>query len=439
MTDDTNDIPPTTPEQPAESGMPSLAAEGDTLVVAQKRGPGLHIATVVGILALLAAGVFAFVNLSGSKGGGGTPEEAVRALLDAASNEDFIGILQQLEPGERDAFREPLEQIRNELVRLGALKKNADLSGFPGIDISFSNVRLKTETVGEDVSLVRFTGGTSTVRTDPAKLPLGDIFRDAAGDALDKPTTETDEIGTGDDDYIVTVRRDGRWYTSLFYTIAESARREANAPVPDFGNAPPPRGADSAEQAVDDFLRSLGAFDIQSVISLMPPDEMAALHDYSTLFVNEARAAVEEFGQTVKVTVTQLDLGSKSLEEGASLVFIEKIGVRVATPDGTFTANYDGECLTTTGAEEFLPPRVCGDDLRENTPEAFQFARGEQGFVVVRRNGNWYISPTRTILEAFVSTLKAMKPGDLEKLADFFQDLGMGFAEGFSSSSTLTG
>ena len=57
------------------------------------------------------------------------------------------------------------------------------------------------------------------------ELPVGDWLRDELGDELsDLDETDTSE---GDPLHVTAVEEDGRWYLSLFFTSAESAREEA--------------------------------------------------------------------------------------------------------------------------------------------------------------------------------------------------------------------
>ena len=48
---------------------------------------------------------------AGDDGGAETPEAAVEQLLDALGDEDLLGVLASLDPGERDTLRDPMEDL----------------------------------------------------------------------------------------------------------------------------------------------------------------------------------------------------------------------------------------------------------------------------------------------------------------------------------------
>ena len=67
---------------------------------------------VVGVLALGAAGVFAAGQLSNNNtGGAGSPEAVGMEMMSALEQEDMLGMVDLLLPGEREVFREPLIDI----------------------------------------------------------------------------------------------------------------------------------------------------------------------------------------------------------------------------------------------------------------------------------------------------------------------------------------
>ena len=108
----------------------------------------------------------------------------------------------------------------------------------------------------------------------------------------------------------------------------------------------------------------------------------------------------------------------------------------------TFTADgesggfaFDGKCVTVSGPD--VPPgegRLCPEDTEG--PEALTGLASRvpaQGFVAVQRDGSWYVSPTRTILESIVGTLKAVQRSDLDGIRDFFTSASEEFSEQGSS------
>ena len=92
---------------------------------------GKIIGAAVGAVAIVGAGTFAVARIAGDDdaGGAATPEEAGLAFVEAIGNEDLLGMVDVLLPGEREALRGPLSDIVDELQRLEVLSEDADASG----------------------------------------------------------------------------------------------------------------------------------------------------------------------------------------------------------------------------------------------------------------------------------------------------------------------
>ena len=121
--------------------------------VHKRRNPVSIASVIIGILALIAGGVYATNNLIGGTSGGKTPEGTVRAIFDSVAHEDVLGVMENMLPGERDALRDPLTHLRDQLVRLGVLKSDFELSGIKGIDLNFANLKFSTTKLSDDVAL----------------------------------------------------------------------------------------------------------------------------------------------------------------------------------------------------------------------------------------------------------------------------------------------
>ncbi|MDG2113431.1 MAG: hypothetical protein P8N02_12550, partial [Actinomycetota bacterium] len=260
---------------------------------------GLMIAALVGVMTLRS-------NTSASAGGD-SPEDAVSSALEALSDEDIIGAAEMLLPTERRSLVEPMLQIVDELKRLEVLDPALGMSDLAGVDLDFTDVQYEVEELTEDLAYVRLVGGQTSAAFDPAALPLGRLVLDyAAPEDLGEATHEITAIEASDDG-IAVVRRDGRWYVSLGYSIAEAGRRDADLPLPDPTQALAPRGAISAEGAVESMLRAAVDLDVRRVLELLSPDETEAVHDYASLFLPQAEA---EAGRTRK----QMKLDEISVE-----------------------------------------------------------------------------------------------------------------------------
>jgi hypothetical protein len=404
-------------------------------------GRGRRIAIAVASVAVVLAGVFAAVNIAA--GEENEPTDPVRAMIEAAERGDAIGILEQLEPGERDALRDPLVAITSELNRLGILE-GASLSKLSGYELDVTDLELEASEVADGIQSVRITSGTSTYSVDPSEFPVGPFVRELTGDEPlgEKDSGESDIRSESEDDEVVVVKRGGRWYVSIGYTIAESARRAVGVTIADMGPGVTADGADSPEDAVRDLLMALSELDVRRMIELLPPGEMGALQAYAGLFIEEAEGAAHLAGRSASIAIPKLDLDADT-DGSRSLVTVRDIEIE-ATVDGGGTFSYKDGCLRFGGPGQD-PIRICeGDDPSEivqnylgvtgfpmpdlaETPEmpAFSFLKKQidLGFTTTRVDGKWYVSPVRTWLDSTATVLEAFEPGDLDLARDWVGEL----------------
>lgn len=418
MTDDQN------VEPPAET----LAAP-DPRPAPATRKPAAYAAVIVGLLAMIGGAIF-FVRSVGSVKGASTPEAAVTKMLEAVSNEDVLGVLETMPSAERNLFSARLQTLTKELGRLGILRPNLNLSDLPGIDLEFSGIELQSENLTRDLASVTITKGHSTYRVDTALSPLGDFVRKLLPRSTPSSLRGSDDLAD-DKVALATVREDGNWYVSIFYTMGEQARRAASRRAPVESERLKPRGAASPEEAAKELIRSAFDLDVRRIIQLMPPDEAAALYYYAPLFIDDAAAAARDARELFRAHLRELVVSSRASGDDR-LVTITKITFRIEVPDESISVDYDGKCVTLSG--EFFgfdrPERKCDLGAVGAVPVPLP-ELPEAGFIVVHRGGAWYVSPVRTILDTMIQFFRTLKPDDLENfrqgLPPFF--LGGGFEE----------
>ena len=391
------------------------------------------VALGVGLVALVGAGVFALTMLSAGSGSA-TAEAAVERLFGAVGDEDVIGVLEALAPGERSALR-PVEELAGELRRLGIVSDDFDLGTVGGVDLEFDDLTFETEELGRGVAAVRITGGTVTVSTDPQQLPIGPTLSDLLDHFHAEPdfeaTTTTEHLAANAPMIVALDEGDG-WHASLFYTVAEGMRREAGAPVPAFGEGVEAAGAESPEAAVRQAVEAAVDLDARRLIGLVSPSEGAALHDYAPLFLDDAEAAVTELRAELPydVDVTRLDLSSE-IDGDVAQVRLGGFEASGTVPDlGRFSVSYDGDCFTFEADVE--ADTICASDLPQS---GFGGANTEMVATTVRDDGQWYLSPTRTLFQQVLSALRALDRDDLDDPESLFgpffgAGLGLAFAEG---------
>ena len=439
-----NDNDPQVPDGDATGSgavAPPPAVPADEFAAAQlptappSRRPTAYLAVVIGLLAMVAGGVFFVRSIGSDVTGGSTPQAAVEKMLQALSNEDVLGVLEAMPAGERRLFGSRLRALTGELGRLGILRKDLDLGDLPGLDLEFSGVRLRMEQLSADLAAVTIVEGRSSYNVDPASSPLGEFVRKLIPPSSLSPVRGSDDLR---DDRIAfaTVREGEDWYVSLFYSLAEQGRREAGLPLPRAGQGVPARGAATAEKAVEELIRAAAALDVRRLIELTPPDEAAALHEYSSLFIDDAEAAVREARTHFRAQLRSLSLSARSSGED-TLVTVDKMDFHLEIPDAGISVDFDGKCATLSGRffGSDRPERQCG--LGAGAVPGGDLARLPRlGFVAVERDGAWYVSPVGTVFDSLIEVLRALKPADLEMFRRSFAPF-LGGGAGFEFSEQL--
>jgi hypothetical protein len=157
--------------------------------------------------------------------------------------------------------------------------------------------------------------------------------------------------------------------------------------------------------------------------------------------------------------ITRLRLEAKA-GDGRALVQVREFGFR-ARAEG-FTVTYEGGCVELTGApglgdEAGQSQRVCQGDGPDDVARKFgvpffglglggasfpdlDLRQPELGFVAVERDGKWYVSPTRTVLDNVVGMLRVLDRPALDAMRQAFESFtGQASAEGFVEEESGSG
>lgn len=404
---------------------------------------------------LCGGGAFAASELttaSSAAGGAKSPEGAVNAMLSSLENNDVLGMLDQLAPGESDVMRDATVDYVDELVRLNVLSDGVEPSDVEGFESSFENMTYEVSTANERVSLVEITGGQVTVGVNPAALPLGDVILDRI-DPLPEGRSQSmtfdiaEELdGSTMPLRVAVVEEDGQFYVSAFYTAAETLAAAGGYKMP--AEPIPAVGAATPEEAVVGMANAAIALDVERVIELTPPDEMAALHDYGAILVELADEAIaepgfaEDFGE-LDITLDEYRFDTVDVSGGMKLLPVHIAFTLTVEDEGTFVfsaTKVDETCvdyeftITSIDAsdDDDEAGRYCASDIYEafegsSIPiEVQQIAErqlgqlGQLGFVTVEVDGAWYVSPTRTSTDLLLVAMQGLEPGDIETLLDWF-------------------
>jgi hypothetical protein len=366
----------------------------------------------VGGLLVVGGGVFALTALQGD---GGSPEAPVESLFKALDDEDVIGMLESLTAPERDALIDPTERLAGELRRIGVADERLDLGDLQGFDFQVTDLELEVDEVADDLAEVRVVGGQITTTISPDQLPIGADLRrsleDAGVDLAAGAQTEVSDLA-GNEDPFVVVRRDGRWGFSIGYTVAESARRDAGAARPEYGSSPiATQGAESPEGAVEGMLEAVDEGDIRALIGHLDPEEMAPLYDYAPLFLPDVEAQADLPAMASQLTIDEVEATSEG-EGDSRRVTLTALRAEFAPEGGDPMVVRFADGCWEVGSEAPGGPGLQRQCVGEATGEIPAFLEGlidtsalvelTTGIEVHEVDGDWYVSPTRTVLGALV-------------------------------------
>ena len=417
---------------------------------------------VAAVVAVGAAGVFAVSSFSeDSQGGAADPTELGTALLTAIENEDVLGMVDVLSPGERDLFRQPLIDLVSELTRLEVLSPEADLAKISGLDIALENesVAARATNVPDIVNVDLAADATTTV--DGETVPVGALITDNMDPDDVTEMRGSEETSTEQFEFSLTaVEQDGRWYFSLFHTAAESLRAELDPrpeiPLEGVGS----QGADSPEGAVDQMLDSVESLDLTAMVRALNPGEAAALQRYAPLFLDDAQAELDQAPIELEITNRELRVDGDGDQR---TVLLDALTIAGTVDDGSeqpveFEVGFSGECTNAVVAGETYD--FCAGDAIPGVDDALGDAPAVGAFVdalgraladiepigveVRSFDGQWYVSPTATSSEAFLAVLRALDRQEIDELielgnaaADEFFGLAFGGFGADSDSDTF--
>jgi hypothetical protein len=433
------------PHGPAQPGHPA----GGT--PPKKNKAALITAVAVVVALVLGVGVYFLASRGSSDGGKDTPVAAARQLFDDVDNGDIIGLTDTFDPVEAQFVNDLAGDVIEQFKRLGLLTDDATVNNSTGANISIKGITFDDaaeEKPLPDLTVVKLTGGTITINPTQDSNVETDLYR-RLRDAVEKkaadedlPMTSTTEPTTidiaevirdknnGEPIRISTVQRDGEWYPSLFYTLADYwVQSEGIGPVT-AADAIPGAGKGSPEEAVDAMIQAAIAQDATAVIELLPPDEMSAVHTYGKKIVDaidHSSGAPEDVTVDAEWNVSDVTGGKllsiRSMQftsgrESGSIEIDQDAGT-VTVSDGSDSQTFDAasiEELIGTGELASIHPNMT--DFVERMLKA---ALG-LGVVTTEVDGQWYVSPLRSYSAVFTVLLSGMEQADIEMFIDLLNE-----------------
>ena len=272
--------------------------------------------------------------------------------------------------------------------------------------------------------------------------PLGRLIRDNLEKQIDEAESQRTvsklKMPT-DGPRIVVIKDGGRWYLSGGYSIAEASRLDSGNPgkykfaMPAKGAGVAAKGADTPEAAVQQFIDAAAKLDVRRIIELMPPKELGALHDYAGQFIGDAEDAVRTATKDqYELSFPGMKLASTRDGDTAQVTIVSTgINFGLTAPDAPeFRAIYENKnrCVTLTldgdtkkrcGADvvKFLDDfGVPIDQAQIEDQLKLQGVNGKKpklGFTVVKQDGKWFVSPSRTMLDGMTAYLRIISKKDL--------------------------
>ncbi len=408
---------------PATGTLPSYT-EVTSIVEKDERKGRKFFGGLAAAAALLAGGSIAF-TVAGS-GGAAAPEAAVEQLFEAMQAEDALGIIESIDPDERQMLLPIVTNAVGELDRMGVLGGEAqatELGDVAGFDFAYEGLELTSRDLGEGIKAVRVASGTFSSTTDSAALPIGGGVYELVGDSdevemnLSRFAIDVDDFVASwpelfaDNDFEIVVTESDGWHVDIGHTFMEAIRKENQWPAPDYAALPTPTGAVSPEQAANEWLAAQGAFDVREIVNLLDPVEMPAVHLYGEQIASTLDELMGSDGFYFG-TGYQLTSSSSRVEgEGSSrsVVFDQYVLARTTgDPDffdqgATFT--FDGRCVTQDFEGEGQVEPVCSDDA-DTEPWLVDIIEALPIEIrVVERDGAWFVSPLGTIDDQVVNGL----------------------------------
>ena len=381
--------------------------------VAEKGRGSRRLAAVAAVAVLAVGGIGAALVLRRSgPSTQSSPEAAVTTFLGALEDGDLLGAAETLPKAERTLIVDVLGDLRD--ARVDDAPSDASLHSFDAYTLKIDGLTTNTEAITGDIAVVELTGGTYEASGDARKLPFG-IGKAVGEMATDDPDMQTSDTVTGDiaelgaPVRLATVRDGEGWHVSLMYSAAEAARAAAGLPAPEPADRVAAVGADTPEDAVRQLFDAISAGQWRRLVELTPPDEMAALHDYGSMLLDQAPPPPD----TPWLTIDKLELksrdvrGGKAMEAKALAVTVRLDGEEMKLSvddlgDGCYhlvadVPDQDPVDQTSCLKDGLKAADGSGPDLSSEQIAQLQTMSKMAGIVVVQVDGKWFVSPARTI------------------------------------------
>ena len=269
-----------------------------------------------------------------------------------------------------------------------------------------------------------------------AAVPIGNLLIDEAFGG-ERPNLDSAPQDSDLDWQLATVKHDGRWYLSAFYSIAENARNGGDD-IPE--TALVPRGADTPEGAVQAIFDAVDDLDLEALIADLNPNEAGALQRYAPMFIDDAQKGIDDLNTKISFSNVKLSVNG---DGDRRIVGVDGFSMKADTGDEQVTVESKGGCIvmtttdTTTDMKTETTTDTCAggnsidtaltalglddnDDVKalvKTVQDAFSDV-GPTGITVQRVGGKWFVSPVGTVADILLAELGALDKGELTDIID---------------------
>jgi hypothetical protein len=406
-----------------------------------KRRRGLIIGIVVAVVVVAGgAGATVWALNRSTQVGSPTPQAAVAKLAADVSAGDVLGLQSDLAPAEVSALKDvgtdgtaQMKRLQIESPSYNPISPSVNgTTGLSASGLTFDNGAMQT--INDHLAINKLTGGRITLSPKlDGSMFTQQFLHSAFPNGLPTSTPNTINIAdvvrqTGQPVRIATVKVDGGWYTSLFYTAADYALESARLTWPT--TALPATGAGTADAAVQQFAQALLRADYRTAIELTDPNEMAVLHDAGPAIINTLHKptptgiAIDHITFKDKQVSGGVDvvLQDATLEQGGDQLVLSQQGDCYAITDrgtgdqrklcsGDVTDQMNGTDQLHSDLAD-LPPAVA-TALRHLTSGILISGLG---LAATQVDGRWYVSPVRSFGALLVAMISGLQPADIKAL-----------------------
>ncbi len=326
----------------------------------KKRRFGVVVTVVaIALVPIVVLGVVLLRADRGSSVGAADPQGAVTNLASAIDNQDVLSALAAIAPEESAAATSLVKAVISKGQSQGLIVDQSN--PLAGVTSKVSGLQLSVHELHPLVAQVVITGGQLSYSFDPARLSgtlrndLGPLHQESGSVSVAKAQGAVDNFNRDHGNrlsgvFIMTVKRNGRWFVSPFYTIAQYLREGAGLPAADYDATTKVAlhgGASSPEDVVRNSLsvssRDLSS-DMAKSVSSLPPDTLRVVYDYMGSIksaldkLNDGVGGIGSLAPRFDIKVTNLRLSSQPAGATATQVKIDAL-----TATATLTASFPTE------------------------------------------------------------------------------------------------